>query len=181
MISLVERSKELAFLLRHDKKSWKLGKIDPEGWRNTIELQEDHGFTISELQEIVDTDSKGRYELSDNKLHIRALQGHTIPVKVDSILEEIPPDYLYHGTPESNLESIMAKGLLKGSRLYVHLSSDYNTALNVGKRRQGPTVVLKVKSGDMYKDGIKFWKSKNGVWLCSYVDPKYLEVYENIL
>ena len=160
---------------------FKLGKIDPEGWRNTIELQEDYEFTISELQEIVDTDSKGRYELSDNKLHIRALQGHSIPVKIDNILEEIPPDYLYHGTPESNLKSIMSKGLLKVSRLYVHLSADYDTALNVGKRRQGPTVVLKVKSGDMYKDSIKFWKSKNGVWLCSYVDPKYLEVYENIL
>ena len=40
---------------------------------------------IDELQEIVDTDTKGRYELSENKLHIRALQGHSIPVEVDSI------------------------------------------------------------------------------------------------
>lgn len=172
-----DRSKQLAYLLRHDQDAWRLGKIDPNGWRNTIELQEDYGYTQDELQEIVNTDTKGRYELSENKLHIRALQGHSIPVEVDSIVEMIPPEILYHGTPEKNKESILKKGLLKGSRLYVHLSADYDTALNVGKRRNGPTIVFKVKTAEMSRAGIKFWKSANNVWLCSYVDPKYLELY----
>lgn len=171
-----DRSKKLAYLLRHDKNGFKLGKIDNAGWRNTIELEEDFGYTISELQEIVDTDSKGRYELSENKLHIRALQGHSIPVEVDNIVESIPPEILYHGTLESNLKSIQEKGLLKGSRLYVHLSADYDTAFKVGERRKGSTIVLKIKTAEMFKAGIKFWKSKNEVWLCEYVDPKYIEL-----
>lgn len=173
------RSKQLAYLLRHDQDAWKLGKIDDNGWRNTVELQEDYGYTQDELQEIVDTDTKGRYELSENKLHIRALQGHSIPVEVDNIVESIPPDILYHGTPEKNKDSILKRGLLKGSRLYVHLSADYDTALNVGKRRSGPTIVFKIKASEMYKNGAKFLKSKNGVWLCDQVHPKYLELYVN--
>lgn len=171
-----ERSKQLAYLLRHDLEAYKVGKIDDNGWRNTIELQEDYGYTQDELQEIVDTDTKGRYELSENKLHIRALQGHSIPVEVDNIVESIPPEILYHGTLESNLKSIQEKGLLKGSRLYVHLSADYDTAFKVGERRKGSTIVLKIKTAEMFKAGIKFWKSKNGVWLCEYVDPKYIEL-----
>lgn len=173
-----ERSKQLAYLLRHDLEAYRVGKIDDNGWRNTIELQEDYGYTQDELQEIVDTDTKGRYELSEDKLYIRALQGHSIPVEVDNIVESIPPDILYHGTPEKNKESILEKGLLKGSRLYVHLSADYETALVVGKRRPGPTIILKIKTAEMSKAGIKFWKSKNGVWLCEYVDPKYIELYD---
>lgn len=171
-----DRSKQLAYLLRHDKEAWRLGKIDPNGWRNTIELEDFYGYTKEELQDIVDTDSKGRYELSENKLHIRALQGHSIPVEIDSIEETIPPEILYHGTPEKNKESILEKGLLKSSRLYVHLSADYETAKNVGERRSGPTIVFKIKAAEMSRAGIKFWKSKNGVWLCSCVEPKYLEV-----
>lgn len=171
-----ERSKQLAYLLRHDLEAYKVGKIDDNGWRNTIELQKDYNYTQDELQEIVDTDTKGRYELSEDKLHIRALQGHSIPVEVDNILESTPPNILYHGTPEKNKDSILEKGLLKGSRLYVHLSADYETALNVGKRRQGPTIIFKVKAAEMSRAGIKFWKSKNGVWLCDYIEPKYLVV-----
>ena len=175
-----ERSKQLAYLLRHDQDAWKLGKIDPNGWRNTIELGEDYGYTRDELHEIVNTDTKGRYELSENKLHIRALQGHSIPVEVDSIVEMIPPEILYHGTPEKNKDSILKKGLLKGSRLYVHLSADYETALKVGKRRPGPTIILIIKTAEMIKAGLKFFKSSNGVWLCNYVDPKFIEIYEEI-
>lgn len=171
-----DRSKKLAYLLRHDEEAFRLGKIDFYGWRSTRELDLYFGYSISELQEIVDTDSKGRYELSEDKLHIRALQGHSVPVEVDNIEETTPPEILYHGTPESNLESIQEKGLLKGSRLYVHLSADYDTALKVGERRKGPTIVLKIKTAEMSKAGIKFWKSKNGVWLCEYVDPKYIEL-----
>ena len=176
MKDINEKSKKLSYLLRHDTEGFKLGKIDSEGWRNVIELCKDHGFSLQELQEIVLNDSKGRYEFDEENLHIRACQGHSIPVDVCSIKEEIPPDFLYHGTPEKNKDSILKKGLLKGSRLYVHLSDDYDTAFNVGKRRPGPTIVLMVRAAEMYKDGIKFWKSKNGVWLCDYVDSKYIMI-----
>ena len=59
------------------------------------------------------------------------------------------------------------------SRLYVHLSSDMETAMKVGKRH-GEPVVLKINSEEMCNDGIKFYLSENGVWLTKSVDMKYI-------
>ena len=59
-------------------------------------------------------------------------------------------------------------------RLYVHLSKDVETAVNVGKRH-GKPVVLKIHSGDMYRDGQAFYLSENGVWLTKKVVPEYFE------
>lgn len=61
------------------------------------------------------------------------------------------------------------------SRLYVHLSKDVETALKVGKRHGNP-VVLKIYSGNMYKDGCKFYLSEKGVWLTKKVDKGYIEI-----
>lgn len=36
-------------------------------------------------------------------------------------------------------------------------------------------MILKVYSEQMYQEGIKFYLSKNGVWLTESVDVKYLE------
>ena len=43
-------------------------------------------------------------------------------------------------------------------------------------KRHGKLVILKVKSGEMYRDGIVFYKSVSGVWLTDSVPVKYLEV-----
>lgn len=59
-------------------------------------------------------------------------------------------------------------------RLYVHLSKDIETAINVGKRH-GKPIVLKIFSGRMYQDGKVFYLSANGVWLTKKVDIKYIE------
>ena len=61
------------------------------------------------------------------------------------------------------------------SRLYVHLSKDYDTALKVGKRH-GEPVVIKVDAAGMCRDGADFYLSENGVWLTKYVDPGYLSI-----
>lgn len=60
------------------------------------------------------------------------------------------------------------------SRLYVHLSKDQETALKVGSRHGKPVLYI-VKSREMYKDGYKFYLSKNGVWLTKEVPCKYLK------
>ena len=59
-------------------------------------------------------------------------------------------------------------------RLYVHLSSDVETAVKVGKRH-GVPVVLKIHSGEMSRDKHKFYLSENGVWLTKEVQGKYME------
>jgi putative RNA 2'-phosphotransferase len=81
---------------------------------------------------------------------------------------------LYHGTTRRFLDSILRQGLVKGKRHHVHLSADLETALKVGSRRGGETVVLAVASGEM-KDR-PFFLSANGVWLTDHVPPDYLRI-----
>lgn len=51
---------------------------------------------------------------------------------------------------------------------------DIETASIVGKRH-GDLVILEVDSESMFKDGIKFYLSKNNVWLCDYVKVEYIK------
>ena len=93
---------------------------------------------------------------------------------MDVDLEQaVPPEFLYHGTAVQNIESIKKDGIKKASRQHVHLSSDYNTAYNVGKRH-GKPYIIKVLSGKMGEDGKKFYISKNEVWLSDDIETEYL-------
>lgn len=84
-----------------------------------------------------------------------------------------PPAVLYHGTATCFLDSIMEQGLIKGSRQWVHLSSDVETATTVGSRH-GKVVVLQVAAGSMVDAGHEFYRSANGVWMVEYVPAEFL-------
>lgn len=135
-----------------------------------------HKINMDILEEIVRTDEKGRYSFNEDKTLIRANQGHSIHVDVE-LQEKEPPEILYHGTAGRSLGKILSDGLKPMGRLYVHLSKDIDTALQVGQRH-GKPIVLKVHSGEMYRNGIKFYLSENGVWLVNNVETKYLEETE---
>ena len=169
---LINKGKHLAFLLRHDKEAFDNGLIDENGWRNVSELVKEQGYTRQMLDEITDTNDKKRYEFNLDKSKIRARQGHSIPVDVD-LKEVIPPPVLYHGTATRFLDSIYEKGIISGSRLYVHLSSNEETATKVGMRH-GTPYILKVDTEKMHEDGYKFYISNNNVWLTKEVPTKYL-------
>lgn len=171
MSDLVRKEKHLAYLLRHDKDY----AFDEHGWREVCDLVENHDFSCEELEYIVANSSKQRFEFSENKLLIRARQGHSFPVDVQMDVVT-PPEYLYHGTSVSKLPSIMEKGLLRMCRQYVHLSFDEVIAGEVGKRRKGEVLILKVAARKMWEDGHRFWLSRNGVWLTEAVPPEYLSV-----
>ena len=170
--NVVEKGKKLAWLLRHDKESFDKGLIDEHGWRKVDEIIKNYHYTSDLLQEIVDTNNKQRYEYNDDKTLIRARQGHSIPVDVE-LKETMPPDRLYHGTCNRFIKDILIEGLKPQTRLYVHLSKDIETATSVGSRH-GKPIILSIDSKQMYKDGIKFYLSNNGVWLTKFVDKKYL-------
>ena len=174
---IIRMGKHLAFLLRHDKEAFDEGLIDKNGWRKVDELISDRGYTKKLLDEIVNTNNKKRYEYNDSGTKIRARQGHSIDVDVD-LKEETPPSVLYHGTATRFLESIYKQGIVKGGRLYVHLSQDEETAIKVGSRHGNP-FVLKIDAEQMYKDGVKFYLSNNGVWLTEFVDVKYIKKEED--
>lgn len=175
-MSLQETSKYMSLILRHKPETIGIS-LDEHGWANVDELiagiSKTHEFNREMLEEIVRTDNKQRYSFNEDKTLIRANQGHSIPVDVE--LEEFdPPKYLYHGTGEKFRESIDAEGLKPKSRLYVHLSEDIETATKVGSRH-GKPVVYRVFAGWMHKNGFRFYKSVNGVWLTKDVPTMYIK------
>jgi len=85
-----------------------------------------------------------------------------------------PPDVLFHGTVARTLDSIRKKGLVRGRRIAVHLSSTRELALAVGARRGAP-VCIEVHARAAHDDGIAFSKVGDGaVWLVHAVPPTYL-------
>lgn len=162
------RGIELAYLLRHDKDY----HFDEHGYRDINDLIKNHGYSFDEIQFIADTNNKKRFEFNADKTKVRARQGHSINVNVD-LEEKLPPDILYHGTAIQFINNIKKEGIKSQSRLYVHLSNDNETAINVGKRHGDP-IVLEIDCKRMTKDGIKFFLSKNNVWLTKYIDKQYI-------
>lgn len=177
-MSLKDVSKYMSLILRHKPETIGIS-LDEHGWANVDELiagiAKDNEFTMEILEEIVRTDEKQRYSFNEDKTLIRANQGHSIPVDVE-LEEKEPPELLWHGTGEKYVASIDVQGLIPKSRLYVHLSKDEDTAVKVGKRH-GKPVLYNVKSGEMYREGYKFYLSVNGVWLTEEVPVKYLRMY----
>ena len=174
-MNLTKASKYIALILRHKPETIGIA-LDKHGWANVNELikgvSKKYPIDMDILEEIVRTDEKQRYSFNEDKTLIRANQGHSIQVDVE--LEEVePPVYLYHGTGEKYAESIDQNGLIPKSRLYVHLSKDVETAINVGKRHGNPVIYL-VDSKKMYQEGYKFYRSTNGVWLVNNAPPEYL-------
>ena len=168
-------SKFLALILRHKPETIGI-TLDEHGWANVDEVIAGIGqtrpFSMEILEEIVRTDSKGRYSFNEDKTLIRANQGHSVPVDVE--LEQLmPPDVLWHGTAQKYVDSIEKIGLIPKGRLYVHLSADYETAVKVGQRH-GKPVVYQIDAKRMAEDGYAFFRSVNGVWLIKAVPQEYM-------
>lgn len=147
------------------------GLIDESGYMSISDLVK-KGFTEELIEEIVNTNNKARYEYNEDHTKLRARQGHSIPVDV-GLTPTIPPEILYHGTADRFIPLILKEGLKPMSRLYVHLSSDIQTATTVGKRH-GKPVVLTINTQEMVEDGYQFFLSNNGVWLVKEVPVQYL-------
>ena len=173
---ILQVSKFIAYHLRHNPKA-----VDNHGWCSVPWLinqinQEFPNlptlFTLDDLQNLVKEDNKQRYAFNADITHIRAVQGHSFPVDL-GLTPVIPGDMLFHGTAARNIDSIMKQGICKASRQYVHLSSNIDTAYQVGKRH-GTPIVFGIRAYKMHKDGYIFYRSENGVFLTDHVPPKYL-------
>lgn len=175
-MSLTETSRFISLILRHKPEAIGIS-LDEHGWANVDELivgiSKTQPFSMDMLEKIVNTDDKMRYSFNEDKTLIRANQGHSVPVDVE-LEEKALPEYLFHGTGEKYVSSIDSQGLLPKSRLYVHLSDNTTTAEKVGKRH-GKPVIYRVNSGEMQKNGYKFYLSVNGVWLTKTVPFCFLE------
>ena len=133
--SLTDISRFISLILRHKPETIGIC-LDEHGWASVSELiagiAATRPFNMEVLEEIVRTDNKQRYSFNEDKTLIRANQGHSIPVDVE-LKEAKPPKQLWHGTGEKYVLAIDEQGLLHKNRLYVHLSTNEETAIKVGK------------------------------------------------
>jgi putative RNA 2'-phosphotransferase len=170
----VHLGKLLALVLRHRPAVAGVA-LDAGGWVDVEVLvaglrASGRPVTVADVERTVAEDPKGRYELVEGR--IRAAQGHSVDVDL-GLEPRTPPDVLYHGTVERNLASILATGLRPGSRQFVHLSPDVETARRVGRRRGDP-VVLVVDAAGLHRSGHVFREASNGVWLTGSVPPAFV-------
>ena len=171
-------SKFISLILRHRPEAIGI-RLDEHGWADVRELIDginrsgEHTLDMDKLEEIVRTDEKQRYSFNEDHSLIRANQGHSVPVDVE-LEEKIPPDILWHGTGEKFVASIDVQGLIPKGRLYVHLSSDTETARKVGSRH-GKPVIYEIDCRKMVEDGHPFFLSANQIWLTRNVPAKYLK------
>ncbi|MFV0548466.1 MAG: RNA 2'-phosphotransferase [Limnobaculum xujianqingii] len=172
-----EVSKFLSYVLRHQPEAIGL-TLDSEGWADidtliTCAAKDGKHLTLALIQSVVETSDKKRFALSENGLRIRAVQGHSSSQVDIRYKEQVPPEFLYHGTATRFLDSIREKGLVAGSRQYVHLSVDEATAVAVGQRH-GKPVVLKIRALEMHRQGLVFYRAENGVWLSGSVSTQFI-------
>ena len=174
---LHQLSKYLSFVLRHRPDDIDI-QLSMDGWADVEELiarvnAKGRDLTLEDLCEIVAQDEKQRYAFNDDKTKIRANQGHSIDI--DLKLEPIePPEYLYHGTAQKNIDSIRTLGLQKRQRHHVHLSENEKTAKQVGSR-YGKPVILIIAAKMMHEAGHEFYCSDNHVWLTDTVPTQFIQ------
>lgn len=167
-VHLTTQSKRLAYLLRHSTLP------NQQGWMEVKLLLSVHNFTENELTEIVGTDTKGRFEFSEDGSLIRALYGHSNGVNIE-YQRLTPPAILYHGTATKYLSRILTEGIKPQSRIFVHLSEDHDVARNVGERH-GEPIILQIETARILQNGGIFYKAQKGLWLTKFIAPEYITV-----
>ena len=128
-------------------------------------------LTEADLAAMIAQSDKKRHELRDGR--IRALYGHSTPQKLLKEPAE-PPATLYHGTSPDAARSIKADGLRPMSRQYVHLSTDTEMAMQVGRRKADTPIILVVKAGEAHAHGVVFYRGNDRVWLADLVPATFI-------
>jgi putative RNA 2'-phosphotransferase len=174
-------SKLMSGLLRHFPEAGGL-RLDPQGFVGIEELAEalrrlGHQWVGEEhVRAVAELDPKGRFEVAGSA--IRARYGHSIPVRIRYEVE-YPAQPLYHGTSRSRLDSILSVGLLPMKRLYVHLTTSLEDALERARRFPDP-VVLAVDPLCLKKRGLRVFKGGKNVYLVRRVPPDCLKPLEHV-
>jgi putative RNA 2'-phosphotransferase len=185
----------LSYALRHNPLKYRL-ELDEEGWTSLDGLidallglyrnnkwhgnlhHDHHHITRKDIEEMIARSDKTRFELKDDK--IRALYGHSsaLHTKVTKIPAK-PPSILYHGTSPLVIDSIISKGLRPMNRQYVHLSTNENTAIQVGKRKtdlKEEPVIIAVSALEAYCRGVHFYHATDLIWLTDYIHPNFMKL-----
>ncbi len=173
---LTKTSNYLSLILRHAPETIGL-TLDDQGYGLIEDIIAKSKIPMSAelIDQIVKSDSKGRYEYSPCFTKIRAAQGHSLKTVNIDYNKQVPSITLYHGTVHRNLMQIKMVGLKSMNRTHVHLSEDVDTAKRVGQRHCKP-VVLEIRAKDAWDAGYSFYLAENGVWLADEVPARFISV-----
>lgn len=170
---LLETSKYMSYLLRHNPRNL---EMDEHGFVDLNQLlqklREHYQIKKGSILEIVKKSERKRFEIVENK--IRALYGHTIPVKLE-LKEDDAVRLLYHGTTKESASKILGTGLKPMKRRWVHLSPTVEIAIEVGSRRTGRPVVLEIDAEAARRGGVKFYKATDKVYVSRYVASEHIK------
>lgn len=169
----VNTSRKMSKMLRHSPESFGV-EVDRAGWVEVASVISSLGITQKALEEVVNKDDKGRFEISEGR--VRAVHGHSNKkIEIDFEKPKKLPKTLYHGTTREAAEKILKEGLKSMSRNFAHLSGDVTTAKTVAGRRKGERVILEVDV-ERAADEREFYISKNGVWLVEDIPAQFLKI-----
>ncbi|RLI19641.1 RNA 2'-phosphotransferase [Candidatus Bathyarchaeota archaeon] len=126
-------SKYMSYLLRHNPEDL---KMDSQGFVDLEDLikklKEKFQIDRNLIFEIVRKSERKRFEIKNGK--IRALYGHSIPVKL-KLKEDRTVKVLYHGTTPEAAAKILKTGIKPMKRKWVHLSPTIEIAKQIALRR----------------------------------------------
>jgi len=173
----------MSLILRHEPEKWGLS-LDAEGFVPLPQLltamqRRMHSVNEAQLRQVVRESDKQRFEIveadqSTLDAKIRARYGHSIQSAVSYEPIE-PPEILYHGTARRFLEAIRSEGLRPMNRQYVHLSSEIEQAITVGRRHDGQPIVLTIRAGEAHQAGVRFYNPEARLYLADEVAPQWIE------
>ena len=177
-------SKALASMLRHRPEDYGL-TLDPQGWVPcelvVHALRRQHRWRelgVEHLIEVVQRQTKVRYELDASSQHVRALYGHSTSQVQIQKPAACPPPRLYHGTSPEAAQAILADGLRGMSRQFIHMSIDVPTALEVGRRHCARPVLFEVQAHAAHEAGVAFYEGNPQTWLADYIPASFLVIRE---
>ncbi|XP_060570626.1 tRNA 2'-phosphotransferase 1-like [Ruditapes philippinarum] len=175
-------SRFLAKLLRHDARGL---EVTPDGYVNIediLELPKARGFTVSDVEGIVNRDRKERFciRTRSGKKQIKAAQGHSLELdklELTPINRHTDVTAVLHGTRKMNWQSIKAEGLSKRGRIHIHFAEGENVRSGFPPRCD---MVIEIDLQKALADGYKFYKSENDVILSEgngngVIPPKYFK------
>ncbi len=176
---LEQIGRTMAGALRHFPEKFGL-EMDPQGFvslRDFIDAlrthqRRYHWVRPHHLIAIIETDPKGRYQVSNDL--IRATYGHTIDLDLKLPTDNTPDKLFYPTTPEE-ADIILETGLKPSDRKLVHLSKTYKDAFAAGSVRTDSPVILEVDARKAVQDGLRIQKAGRTVYLAEKVPADYLK------
>ncbi len=174
--------KTLAGALRHFPEKFDL-TMDPKGWvdvRQFVNAVRSRQRKFKWLRPyhivaLITTDPKGRYQYKDG--YIRATYGHTIDVDLDLPTDDIP-EILYYPATEEEKDFLLETGLRPSGRIFVHMSSTLESAVEAGKVRTPRPVVFEINTAAAIESGVVIMHAAPRIYITKEIPPEFIKEVE---